>query len=89
MGSSEKRPGSAQTPFAECWVWNGGRAARWVPFASAKHSAALDQVLAVVVAALEMVTVFVCAFVRRAVAARGLDVVQEWSWRWERGTAEQ
>lgn len=63
---------------------NGGRAASWVPVVSAEDSAALDQDVAVVVAGLGMVTVSVGAFVRRAVAARGLDVVQEWSWRSER-----
>ena len=86
---SGKRSRSAQTLFEECWVWYGVRAASWVPFASAEHLATLDRDVAVVVAGLGMVTEFVGALVRRAIAAWGLDVVQEWSWRSERGTAEQ
>ena len=74
---SGKRPGAAQKPCEECWVWNRGRAASWVPFISAEHSAALDQDVAVVVTGVGMVTVFLGAFVRRAVAEGGLDVVQE------------
>ena len=77
MGAFGKRPGSARTPVEERWVWNGGRAASWVPFVSAEVSATLDQDFAVVFAGLGIVTVFVGAFVMRVVAARGLDVVQE------------
>ena len=70
-------------------VWNGGRAASWVPLTSAEHSAAPAQDVALVVWGLGMVTEFVGAFLRRAIAAMELDVVQEWSWPSERGTAEQ